>query len=118
MINKIFPATKNIGKFDTSVVLGGSMFIEKNLARNELKENIKSKYNTSSSLFILGINFGPYKNSYYCDLYKELFSKADDVCFREKYSAELFKDLKNVRVAPDIIFGLNTRKYEVDIEKK
>ncbi len=118
IINKILPSTKNIRKYDASVVLGGSMFIENNLTKNELKENIEKKYNTSSPLFILGANFGPYKNNYYNDLHKELFSNANDVCFREKYSAELFKDLKNVRVAPDIIFGLDAKKYEIKAEKK
>ena len=44
--------------------------------------------------------------------YKKIFKKAKDVCFREKHSKSLFKDLTNIRVAPDIVFGLNTEKYK------
>ena len=42
----------------------------------------------------------------------EFFEKAEDVCFRDKYSYNLFSDIKAVRYAPDIIFTLDTKNLE------
>lgn len=106
-------------KYAAKVVLGGSMFIEQRQSRAELVAGLKEKYGDDErSLFVLGANFGPYHNKFYYDEYKKLFARAEDVCFRDKYSARLFGDLKNVRVAPDIIFGLDVEGYPVKQEKK
>jgi colanic acid/amylovoran biosynthesis protein len=104
--------------YDAEIVLGGSMFIEKSLSMNLLNKEIEKKYGVAKPLFVLGANFGPYKNEYYFDKYKRVFSKAVDVCFREEYSANLFKDLKNVRVAPDIMFGLDNLKQSIEEKRK
>lgn len=100
------------------VLLGGSMFIEGKKTEKGLKEWLQNKYPNDVPLFVLGANFGPYNNKFYLKEYKKLFTRAEDVCFRERYSAGLFKDLKNVRVAPDIIFGLDKEKYLCKQEKK
>ena len=56
--------------------------------------------------FILGANFGPYKSEVFKSMYHDFFKKCKDVCFRERYSYELFKDLENVRFGKDIVFSL------------
>ena len=48
-------------------------------------------------VFILGANFGPYITQDFFDKYFFLFSKCHDICFRDSYSKELFKNLDNVR---------------------
>ena len=119
VVNKLFKKTRNDGKhYDAEVVLGGSMFIERDLSRDLLNKEIEKKYGVAKPLFVLGANFGPYKNEYYFDKHKRVFSKAMDVCFREKYSANMFKELKNVRVAPDIMFGLDISKHSIEEKRK
>ena len=72
----------------------------------------KNKY------YILGSNFGPYKtNEYYKNLYG-FFKNAEDVCFREKYSYELFKSLPNIRYASDIVFNLDVKDIKKTNKKK
>lgn len=105
-------------KYDAEVIIGGSMFIENNLSEEGLKKYLKTKYLNTVPLFFMGENFGPYRSDYYYEEHKMLFSHAKDVCFREKYSADLFRDLTNIRVAPDIVFCLNTDAYNVKHEKK
>lgn len=105
-------------RFEAEVLLGGSMFIEQKGTRDELKKNIRGRFKNNIPLFILGANFGPYKNNYYLEEYAKVFKKAEDVCFREEYSGGLFKKLENVRVAPDIVFGLDSEKYKAKQEKK
>lgn len=102
---------------EAEIVLGGSMFIEHELKRDELADEMRRLYDTSKPLFIIGANFGPFRNDFYYDEHKRVFSRAIDVCFRDRYSADLFKDLKNVRVAPDVIFGLNAKQYKSRINK-
>lgn len=86
-------------KCDFTIVIGGSMYIEAN-PRKEIGKR-PNKY------FVIGSNYGPYKTKEYFNNSKKFFEDAEDVCFREKYSYNLFKDLKNVRYAPDIVFSLD-----------
>ena len=102
---------------EAEIVLGGSMFIEHKLKRDELVDEMRRLYGTSKPLFIIGANFGPFHNDFYYDEHKRVFSRAIDVCFRDKYSAGLFKDLKNVRVAPDILFSIKTNQYKTKSNK-
>lgn len=94
-------------KVDSSVYIGGSIFMQLNdkweyMINNDMKMKINNKPH-----FILGSNFGPYKNEKFFERYKEFFKECRDVCFRDKYSYELFKDLNNVRYASDIVFQGN-----------
>lgn len=91
-------------KCDYIVMLGGSMFIE-NKSKHYLSLYKNKKY------FILGTNFGPYYSEKYKNNCASFFSKAEDVCFRDKYSYNLFNDNKKIRYANDILFSLNVKKY-------
>lgn len=96
---------------DLVLSVGGSMYIEgSNKAKNFSLG--KNKY------YIMGSNFGPYKTKEYYEKYYDFFKKAEDVCFREKHSYELFKDLPNVRRASDIVFGLDTSNIKKTQTKK
>lgn len=99
---------------DILVVIGGSIFME---GKNKIiptlnKFNILQRIFSSNPTFILGANFGPYKSLQFLEFYKNLLTKYSDVCFRDSYSASLFDDLPNIRMAPDIIFGYKIPKVE------
>lgn len=91
-------------KCDAGVYIGGSLFIQGDDWKEYLEEYIKLKKIDNQPFYLLGANFGPYKDKDYYIEHKDLFSKYTDVCFREKYSYDMFKDLSNVRLADDIIF--------------
>ena len=93
------------------ILLGGSMFIESN------HKKIKKDKKILNKLYILGTNFGPYNSEEFKGYYKEVFSAANDVCFREKYSYDLFEDLKNVRYTCDMVFGLDTSSIKITNKK-
>ena len=38
---------------------------------------------------------------------EKIFKICTDICFRDKYSYNLFKDIENVRYAPDYAFSYN-----------
>lgn len=96
---------------DAIVQIGGSLFIQNNSWRNKFNLITKPKVIEGKEVFLLGANFGPYIDNEYYELHKELFRKYSDICFRDKYSFNKFKDLPNVRMADDIIFGIK-EKYE------
>ena len=100
-----------IKKSDKIISIGGSMYIE-GKSRDKTEEFKGKEY------YILGSNFGPYKTQEYYEKMREFFKKAQDVCFRESYSYNLFKELPNVRQAPDIIFGLDTEKIKITNRKR
>ena len=100
---------------DALITIGGSLYIEQKYnslssrIRKELsflKDKIIAK--VSKKHFVLGANFGPYYTKRFLNYYREYFSsECDDVCFREKFSADIFSELDNVRYAPDILLTTN-----------
>lgn len=93
--------------YDAQVYIGGSIFIE---FQNELQYNgyfknlYGSKIRPDIPYFILGSNFGPYHHPEFVEKHKEFFRyQVDDLCMRDRASYELFKDLENVRYAPDVL---------------
>ena len=87
--------------YDSVVTIGGSMFMEKEDAKRDFSLGKNKRY-------VLGINFGPYKTQEYYNNIHNMLSKVEDVCFRDKYSYNLFKDLPNARQASDIVFSMDT----------
>lgn len=103
---------KYINQMDTVVMIGGSMFIEQSNWKDAVEER-RSIFD--KKIYVLGCNFGSYTSKEYLLAYKNLFSKAEDVCFRDTYSYHLFEELENTRVAPDIILNL---KQKQEIKEK
>ena len=82
-------------KCDLAISIGGSMYME-----NE--KYIKDYSFGKNKYYVLRSNFGPYKTQGYYNKVYDFFKNAEDVCFREEYSYNLFKDLPNVRYAKEI----------------
>lgn len=97
-------------EFDILLFLGGGIFREE-VYENEVFQNRKSIIEAfidkNKEVFFLGCNFGPFNSEYFLKKHKELFNKCSDVCFRDRYSYNLFKDLPNIRYAPDILWSYN-----------
>ncbi len=121
IINKIMKILYNdrvsyekiyIKKFDITILLGGSMFIQND------KYIKKSILKNSKKYYIIGSNFGPYNTNEYHKYYQNIFKGAMDICFREKYSCDLFKELSNVRCASDIVFSMDISNIKITNNKK
>jgi len=100
---------RSLGAKKTSVEIGGSIFIQKNDKRVNAFPYYKRKLvvSCSEAFYFLGCNFGPYYSEHQVNVYHNLFAKINDVCFRDQPSYALFRDLPNVRYAPDIVLGLD-----------
>ncbi|MGD6815524.1 polysaccharide pyruvyl transferase family protein [Metabacillus sp. 84] len=100
---------------DALLFIGGSIFREEdyhsNLYADRLKL-VKEFKKRNKPVFILGANFGPYQTKGFLSDYKELFEMCADVCFRDTASYELFKDLPQIRHAPDIVFQMDIKEYK------
>lgn len=97
-------------KHDATVLISGSAFMQQNdffrqaaIYNNDI-ENTKNYY-------MLGINFGPFTDERFVDLFDKTYSMCSDVCFRENYSYQMFKHIESVRYAPDIVFSLDMKEY-------
>ncbi|WP_394218339.1 polysaccharide pyruvyl transferase family protein [Halobacillus trueperi] len=106
---KINDSLLNYRKYDAYLVIGGSIFMEYKgweaglIAKAETPKIFKEQ---KKGTFIIGANFGPYSHEKYLQKHKEFFEYFDDVCFRDNYSLNLFKDKNNIRVASDVVFNL------------
>ncbi|MCQ4035404.1 polysaccharide pyruvyl transferase family protein [Kaistella montana] len=114
---------KNIFKkmepsFSAFLVIGGSLFME---GKSEYLK--KSFYNIVYDVFkkkpkfIIGGNFGPYRNKEYLEFFRKIFSSSTDVCFRDAYSYGLFPDISTVRLAPDVVFNIINEHVKKDPKK-
>lgn len=112
---------KNIAEsHDAMIFIGGSIFRDESYHESLYIDRINmiDEFNKlDKPVFILGSNFGPYTREEFFKDYKEFFARCKDVCFRDTYSYNLFKDMKNVRYEPDIVFQLDLDRFK-NSEKK
>lgn len=90
---------------DAIVHIGGSVFVQHKEDWSEAFEMDKKLADNAKRLFVIGANFGPYTDPEYLNAYRNLFKKYKGICFRDHYSADLFKDYKQVAYAPDVLFA-------------
>lgn len=110
--NKISIPIKLAKKCEAAIVIGGSMFIEG-------KSGNKEELNFAKNSFIIGSNFGPFKDANYPKSFESLFRECNCVSFRDEYSYSLFSNLgDNIQYAPDIVFGLDTSKISIKNSNK
>ena len=86
-----------------TVLIGGSMFIEPG--------GPKTSPQGRGFYSVLGVNYGPAQTHSYEEAARDFFSQSYDVCFRDRTSYDVFSDLPNVRVAPDIAYSLDYSQY-------
>ena len=94
--------------YDAYIYIGGSIFMEGGKVYNlddGCLEFMKKCRKSNVPFFYISSNFGPYHTDKYFNLSKETFKNCKDICFRDKYSYELFKDIESVRYAPDVAFN-------------
>lgn len=102
-----------VSQFDQVVLLGGSVFIENN--GWEITYNFYKKIAKYAKQFdILGVNFGPYRTQSFIDSYTSLFDAVNSICFRDRYSYQLFCKKDNVFFAPDTAFVLKFPRTKKD----
>ena len=63
--------------------------------------------------YVMGANFGPYHTEDYRKKFGQIYAKMKDVCFRDRYSYDLFREVAAVRQAPDILFSYPMPQVEV-----
>lgn len=88
-----------------TVHIGGSVFVQhqedfSHSFRLDQELSVRSR-----RICVVGANFGPYKNPEYYRGYRDLFGKYEGICFRDRFSYNLFQDLPNVSHASDVAFG-------------
>ncbi|WP_434798700.1 polysaccharide pyruvyl transferase family protein [Terrisporobacter vanillatitrophus] len=107
-------------EYDALIFVGGSIFREEDYHQSLYKDRMKMVtefIKMNKPVFIMGSNFGPYKTDEFFYEYRDFYKLCKDVCFRDLYSYNLFKDLKNVRYAPDIVFQMDVKKYKKNNKK-
>lgn len=92
-------------KCDATVHIGGSVFIQHNDDYSAFLKADEDLRKFSKKVYLIGSNFGPYKDEQYYLDYHQLLSTYDGVSFRDYYSYNKFKDIPHVVYAPDVVFN-------------
>lgn len=112
---KIYPESEReylVEKADLSIHIGGCCFVQHFDDWTSFYEADKFFVDHSKKHYFLGGNFGPFTDNRYYEAYKDLFPKYKGICFRDRYSWELFKENSNIAYAPDIVFGYKANQKE------
>ena len=96
---------------DGVVHIGGSIYQQ--IGNWQLDFDIRKERKLSGKkFFAVSNNFGPYTDNSYRDMWAGEFKKWTDICFRDRYSYNLFSDIPIVRYAPDLLFRFPIEKKE------
>lgn len=96
---------------DGVVHIGGSIYQQ--IGNWQLDFDIrKERKLRGKKFFAVSNNFGPYTDNSYRDMWAGEFKKWTDICFRDRYSYNLFSDIPIVRYAPDLLFRFPIEKKE------
>jgi colanic acid/amylovoran biosynthesis protein len=99
------------GRCQAVVYIGGSIFME-----YDNWEQILTWWEYMAEhrpFYVMGANFGPYHTEDYRKKFGQIYAKMKDVCFRDRYSYDLFREVAAVRQAPDILFSYPMPQVEV-----
>lgn len=113
---RVYTQKRLAKKCDASIHIGGSIFQQKAHWKNQIK-NRKTLLIENQPYYVLGANFGSYTDPQFHEEYFNLFKSYKDICFRDSYSCDLFKELPNVRKADDIVFSLKN-DFQLESERK
>lgn len=111
---------KALNNIDACVYIAGSIFMERGNALKHLKdlsvfiEQCKQK---GIPYYFISSNYGPHETQEYFDISKRVFTNCQNICFRDKYSYNLFSNIPNVSYAPDYLFSYNYDNYIGNTEK-
>lgn len=105
----------DIYEYDGYIYIGGSIFMEGgkvyNLSKKFYEFTKRCKQNNKFLCYV-SCNYGPYQTKEYFNLSKINFENCSDICFRDQYSYNLFKNIKTVRYAPDFAFTYPIRNVK------
>ena len=105
----------NVEDYDAYIYVGGSIFMEGGKVYNlspKFYDFVKRCKEKNIPFCYISSNYGPYKTKEYFELSRKNFKACTDICFRDKYSYNLFQDIPNVRYAPDYAFSYNLGPQE------
>lgn len=109
---------KRIGHYRIGVYIVGNAFKNINYSSSNQIQWLKERTKLVDKFYLLSTNFGPYNDKRWIDDCKAVFSSIEDICFRDIDSYNLFKDMKNVRYAPDAVLSLKTKRLEQELLNK
>lgn len=122
---KITNTLTNYGKIaethDILIFMGGSIFREEKYHESLYRERmnlVKEFKKRGKPTLVLGSNFGPHQSEKFLNDYVDFFKQCHDICFRDLYSFNKFKNLPNVRYAPDIVLQKDVEEYKNNPKNK
>lgn len=103
-------------KYDGLLFLGGGIFREESYWKDlyDYRLNIVSQFKKiQKPVWFMGCNFGPFHTDEFREEYSKVFALVDQINFRDLKSYQLFKNLDNTAIYPDILWD-----YSLPISEK
>lgn len=101
---------------DAGVLIIGTYFGERKDGKNRYYYEPSPR--VLKDVFVISANVANVYTDRHLEKVGGFLEECSDVCFREVRSRELFSNLSNVRMAPDVVFQLGKKKQRIPVRKK
>ena len=101
---------------DAGVLIMGSCLGENKQGKTSYyyEPSVRAVHN----VFIIGVNVAEVYSKQHIEMVSQYLRQCRDVCFRDRRSKEMFGNLENVRMAPDVVFQLADQVRKVKTKKR
>ena len=110
IIKKTWNRDDMVRNSDAVVHIGGSVFVQHFDDWPNFYQTDARLARDSKRMFTIGANFGPYEDPEYYRQYEQLFHQYTGICFRDRYSKNLFPNHNNITWAPDVVFNYQPKQ--------
>jgi colanic acid/amylovoran biosynthesis protein len=94
----------DVNEYDAYIYIGGSIFMEGGSSYNlseKFYDFVKRCKENNKPFCYISCNYGPYQTQEYFELSQKDFKECTDICFRDRYSYNLFSDIESVELIDD-----------------
>lgn len=102
---------RKLAQCQCGVLIGGSMYMQLKVAPAVQLRWSEDNFGKLPRI-VIGVNFGPYRDEEFREVFTGYFERCAAVTFRDKTSYGMFSHLPNTAYAPDVVLNLNTAPYQ------
>lgn len=104
-------------KYPVGISIVGNAFKNMDYTGWQQSQWIRERIHLVKRFYLISTNFGPYTDEQWKTDFDRIYPQMADVCFRDRYSYDLFRQLPNARFAPDAVISIGEQPNQSEDRK-